>query len=233
MSSGNAAVDRALAELDRAVGTRNQQDRRFLDEINRELNQILDNLQLCAAAVDSGDASVRDYNYLITELTRLAGVIRDSPMNEAEKTRILDRIRRQSASGDIRRNGPPSGYSASGEIREDHFAAPDGASAGLLDSLDSVRHDFTGDYGVGSKPVISARTSADVGLQDPPGVDASVSMGKKRGDIFEDADLEPDVHKGMRWNKYLKAWEPDPSKKGGKSKKKRRTQKKYKKKTRR
>jgi len=110
MSSGDLRVDRALNDLDQAIGNRNANDRASINAIEGEIDAILANLQQCAAAVASGSVSAAQYQHLLDRLNAMIPLINNSPVNQDARTRVLARLRDAVGRGDIRRNNGVAPY---------------------------------------------------------------------------------------------------------------------------
>ena len=102
--SGDARVDRALNELNQAIGNRNANDRASINAIEGEINEILANLEECAAAVASGAIPDAQYQHLLDRLNAMIPLVNQSPVDPAARRRVLTRLRDAVQRGDIRRN---------------------------------------------------------------------------------------------------------------------------------
>lgn len=104
MSSGDLRVDRALDDLNQAIGNRNANDRASINAIEGEIDAILANLQECAAAVASGSIPDAQYQHLLDRLNAMIPLVNESPVDPAARRRVLTRLRDAVQRGDIRRN---------------------------------------------------------------------------------------------------------------------------------
>jgi len=114
MSSGDLRVDRALDDLNQAIGRRNVNDLASINAIEGEINEILANLEECAAAVASGSIPDAQYQHLLDRLNAMIPLVNQSPVDPAARRRVLTRLRDAVQRGDIRRN---NGVAPFGPVR--------------------------------------------------------------------------------------------------------------------